>query len=62
MVSNFFAHAESFNKRDWINIEEPTGSGYKEITPEELKYLARCVELLRNQTETSCETKMESFI
>ena len=32
------------------------------ITPRELKYLARCVELLREQTETSCETKMESFI
>ncbi|MHC4395777.1 MAG: HEPN domain-containing protein [Planctomycetota bacterium] len=32
------------------------------ITPQELKYLARCVELLRNQTETSCETKMTSFI
>ena len=32
------------------------------ITPQELKYLARCVELLRDQTETSCETKMESFV
>ncbi len=31
------------------------------ITPEELKYLARCVELLRDQTKTSCNTKMESF-
>ena len=31
------------------------------ITAEELKYLARCVELLRDQTQTSCETKMESF-
>jgi predicted nucleotidyltransferase/HEPN domain-containing protein len=31
------------------------------ITPQELKYLSRCVELLRNQTETSCNTKMESF-
>ncbi|GAF73535.1 unnamed protein product, partial [marine sediment metagenome] len=26
------------------------------ITPQELKYLARCVELLREQVETSCET------
>ena len=32
------------------------------ITPQELKYLARCVELLRDQTQTSCETKMTSFI
>ncbi|MFC1677858.1 HEPN domain-containing protein [Planctomycetota bacterium] len=32
------------------------------ITPQELKYLARCVELLREQTEVSCDTKMESFI
>ena len=32
------------------------------ITPQELKYLARCVELLKDQTETSCDTKMESFV
>ena len=32
------------------------------ITAEELKYLARCVELLRDQTQTSCKTKMDSFI
>ena len=32
------------------------------ITPEELKYLARCVELLRDQTEKSCEEKMTSFV
>ena len=32
------------------------------ITAEELNYLARCVELLRDQTKTSCETKMNSFI
>ena len=32
------------------------------ITAEELKYLARCIELLRDQTETSCEAKMKSFI
>ena len=32
------------------------------ITPQELKYLARCVELLGDQTETSCEAKMKSFI
>ena len=29
------------------------------ITPQELKYLARCIELLKEQTETSCEKKME---
>ena len=32
------------------------------ITPQELDYLARCVELLREQTETSCEKKMEGFV
>ncbi len=32
------------------------------ITPEELKYLARCVELLKEQTEASCEAKMTSFV
>ena len=32
------------------------------ITPQELKYLARCVELLREQVEKSCEKKMESFV
>lgn len=31
------------------------------ITAEELKYLARCVKLLRDQTQTSCEAKMKSF-
>ena len=33
-----------------------------EITPQELKYMARCVELLKEQTETSCNIKMESFV
>ncbi len=33
-----------------------------EITPQELKYLARCVELLIEQTKTSCKEKMESFV
>lgn len=36
-------------------------TGYK-ITREELKYLARCVEILRDQTKTSCEAKMKLFI
>ena len=31
-------------------------------TGQELKYLARCAELLREQTEMSCEAKMESFV
>ena len=31
------------------------------ITPQELKYLARCIELLQEQTETSCQEKMGSF-
>ncbi|MFC1677985.1 HEPN domain-containing protein [Planctomycetota bacterium] len=41
------------------------GARYHEdykITPQELKYLARCVELLKEQTETSCEKKMKSFV
>ena len=40
------------------------GARYHEnykITLQELKYLGRCVELLRDQTETSCEKKMTSF-
>ncbi len=32
------------------------------ITPKELKYLARCVEILRDKMKTSCEQKMESFV
>jgi hypothetical protein len=32
------------------------------VTAEELKYSARCVEILRAQTETSCEKKMDSFV
>ncbi|NIA17357.1 MAG: HEPN domain-containing protein [Planctomycetes bacterium] len=32
-----------------------------EITKEQLEHLARCVEMLREQTKTSCEIKMESF-
>ena len=35
---------------------------FDKITAEELKYLARCVELLRDQTQTNCEKKMKSFI
>jgi hypothetical protein len=31
------------------------------ITPWGLKYLARCVELLKKQTQLSCENKMGSF-
>ncbi len=31
------------------------------ITAEELKYLGRCVELLREQTETSCKEKFKSI-
>ena len=32
------------------------------ITPQQLKYLARCVELLKEQTQISCDTKMTSFV
>ena len=31
------------------------------ITPQELKYLARCVELLQQRTKASCEEKMDSW-
>ena len=34
----------------------------KDRKHQELKYLVRCVEILRNQTKVSCETKMESFV
>ena len=32
------------------------------ITPQKLKYLARCVELLRDQVELSCQEKMGNFV
>ena len=32
------------------------------ITPEELKYLARCTQILRDKTKTSCNTKIEGFV
>ena len=32
------------------------------ITTEELKYLARCIQILRDKTKASCETKMNSFM
>jgi hypothetical protein len=34
---------------------------FDKITAEELKWLARCIELFHNQTELSCDTKMETF-
>ena len=46
-------------------VKAYVGARYDEnykITAEELKYLARCIELLKEQTETSCEKKMESFV
>ncbi len=46
-------------------VKAYVGARYHEnyvITREELKYLARCIELLTEQTETSCETKMKTFI
>jgi hypothetical protein len=50
-----------FELLDYAYIGARYHDDYK-ITPEELKYLARCVELLKEQTETSCEKKMESFV
>ena len=54
-------------KRDRFDLlrQAYVGARYHDdykITPQELKYLARCIELLREQTETSCDTKMKSFI
>ena len=46
-------------------VKAYVGARYHEhykITPQELKYLARCIELLTEQTDTSCETKMERFV
>lgn len=45
-----------------LTVHRALGPGLLELAAEELKYLARCVELLRDQTETSCEKKMESFV
>ncbi len=50
-----------FELLDYTYIGARYHDDYK-ITPRELKYLARCVELLKEQVETSCETKMKSFI
>jgi uncharacterized protein len=49
-----------FELLDYAYIGARYHDDYK-ITPQELKYLARCVELLREQVETSCNKKMESF-
>ena len=46
-------------------VKAYVGARYDEqykITAEELKYLARCIELLKDQTQTSCEAKMERFV
>jgi len=51
---------ELFELLDYAYIGARYHDDYK-ITPQELKYLARCVELLKEQTETSCDIKMESF-
>lgn len=50
-----------FNKLRQTYIGTRYHKNYK-ITPKELKYLARCVELLKDQTETSCQEKMTSFV
>ncbi len=52
---------ELFELLDYAYIGARYHDDYK-ITPQELKYLARCVELLRDQTQLSCEKKMESFV
>ena len=49
-----------FELLDYAYIGARYHDDYK-ITPQELKYLARCVELLRDQTQTSCQTKMTNF-
>ena len=45
----------------WLHVDARYKDSY-EITKEQLEYLAKCVELLRDQTQTSCEKKMETFI
>ena len=50
-----------FELLDYAYVGARYHDDYK-ITPQELKYLARCVELLRDQTETSRNTKMVSFV
>ena len=52
---------DRFDKQRKANIAAHHHENYK-ITPKKLKYLTRCVDLLRDQTETSCETKMETFV
>ena len=52
----------SFGAGNQLTTEAPRKNCFDKITPEELKYLARCIELLRNQTETSCDKKMGSFV
>ena len=43
-----------------VSIGETQGIGW--VLKKQLKYLARCVELLRDQTKTNCETKMKLFV
>jgi len=51
---------ELFELLDYAYIGARYHDGYK-ITPEELKYLARCVELLQERTKVSCEEKMRNI-
>ena len=50
-----------FELLDYAYIGARYHDDYK-ITPQELKYLARCIELLKEQVEKSWEEKMGSFI
>ncbi len=51
---------ELFELLDYAYIGARYHDDYK-ITPQELKYLARCAELLQQQTKVSCEEKMTSW-
>ncbi len=52
---------DRFDKLRQAYVGARYDDAYK-ITSQELKYLARCVELLKEQTQTSCDTKMNSFV
>jgi hypothetical protein len=53
IIKNFIHHEDTkVFDRNWFD----------KITAEELKYLARYVELLKQLTKASCEKKMELFV
>ena len=55
----FYIFLLALNQKHVYNLHNSTDMQRGII---KLKYLARCVELLRDQTEKSCEKKIDSFI